>query len=339
MQHVGAGARAGRAESGYRGYPQPQPAFGATARSASKKRSDIHGFSRTVQPLPPALPRPKDPGLHGGQGPQSGIYGYQSAQLRDASKVYEQARQRSPRMTSFNKYEQARTRGHALQPPIKNQGNFQPGPKRLDPNLHGGNSAGQRPAFLGAATPSPANPRRVSWTKQERNLEDSLGLPIMTSPRARRGLPPTTSSEVRYFRPTSFDNRTTSRPQDAPTYKRDGTVKKYDPKCTASIHGYSSYIREHHERAVQPNRTRPTLDRSYRDFDGQSRNQYRRLARQREAQMRQLAAAPVPAPSAMMGRTYSLQPVAPMGIYQWPRARRWGHSSMGYAGTALSAER
>jgi hypothetical protein len=27
--------------------------------------------------------------------------------------------------------------------------------------------------------------------------------------------------------------------------------------------------------------------------------------------------------------------VAPMGIYQWPGARRWGCSSGGYAGTGV----
>jgi hypothetical protein len=51
--------------------------------------------------------------------------------------------------------------------------------------------------------------------------------------------------------------------------------------------------------------------------------------------MKQLISAPVPLPSAIMSRVQRLQPVAPMGIYQWPGVRRWGCSSGGYAGTGV----
>ena len=99
------------------------------------------------------------------------------------------------------------------------------------------------------------------------------------------------------------------------------------------MNGYSCFVKEHHQRAIRPKRQALPRERNYRDFEKSSRAEYRANFQQREKEMQQLCAAPVPMPSAMMARTYRLQPQAPMGIYQWPQARRWGCSSMGYAGT------
>jgi hypothetical protein len=314
--------------SGFRGRPPPpQSTFGqtATARKARRARSDIHGYSKSTGPQPPAMPRTKDSSIHGGGGEGSGIYGYQSQALRESSKAYEQRRKNSPKMASFTKQEV--TKGLNYPPVIKNQGQAPTSTRhRADPNLHGGNAAGQRPGFL-KATKRPSHVGHRSWAYQEKQFEaNATGLPVLSmSPRNQRS-----NQYTRYYRPTTLDHRSTSSPRDPVTARAGQGLKGYDPARTSVLDGYSCYVKEHHQRAVQPKRTVLPPERSYRDFDKNSRNIYRQNQQKLAAQIQDASANPIPMPSAMMARTQGLQPVAPLGIYQWPRARRWGCSSGGW---------
>ena len=315
-----------RTENGYGNYPPPPPqkfSSTAAARKARRVRSDIHGYEGRSRPQPPAMPRQKDSSIHGGSG--GGIYGFQSDALRDASKTYEEQRRKSPRMSSFTKQEV--DKGLKYPPVIKNQGEFQVRKRKTDPYLHGGNVESQRPEFL-KPTLQPRNTGHRSWALQEKQFEaNAIGLPSL-------GLTPRSSARMgqhtRYYRPTTFDMRTTSSPRDGVTCERNGAIKNYDPQRTSVINGYSCYVKEHHERAVKPGRAVLPANRGYRDFEKNSRKAYRQNQKRLEAEIRQASANPVPLPSAMMMRTQGLQPVAPMGIYQWPRARRWGCSSGGW---------
>ena len=312
---------------GYENRPPPPP----MTTKAKRGRSDIHGGAkRTVRP--PALPRPKDTQIYGSK--NNAIFGYQSKELAESSKNYYEQRRRSPRNTSFQRSEQQRSVGQTLQPEIKNQGQFQPKPARIDPILHGGNGGTSRPAFLPPNKP-PSNPRHQSWALQEKNFERNAtsGHPILGQNSVTRRGGPIKVGNGRYFKPQYLDNDRRAQPQDSPTCRRDGTIKGYDPTRTSVLNGYSCFVKEHHQRAIRPKRQALPRERNYRDFEKSSRAEYRANFQQREKEMQQLCAAPVPMPSAMMARTYRLQPQAPMGIYQWPQARRWGCSSMGYAGT------
>jgi hypothetical protein len=317
--------RASERSGGYKGRPKPPPMSNSTA--AKRHRSDLHQPKREIRP--PALPRSKDTQIYGS--PNNAIFGYQSEALAQCSKQYYEQRRRSPRNTSFKKFEQMRGAGQVLQPAIKNQGQFKPGPKIKDPILHGGNTGGQRPPFL-KPTVAPSNPRHQSWALQERNLENNStsGFPILghasvnrhscTGKNSSRGA---LHSNGRYFKPQYLDNKRTSYPRDSPTCNRNGGLKGFDPAKTSVLNGYSCFVKEHHERAIRSGRQALPREKNYRDFEKSSRNEYRYNFLQREKEMKQLCAAPLPMPSAMMSRVQRLQPVAPMGIYQWPRARRW----------------
>lgn len=316
-----------RTATGFRGRPPPpQSTFGqtATARKARRARSDIHGYSKPTGPQPPAMPRAKDPSIHGGSGDGSGIFGFQSQALRESSKAYEQRRKNSPRMASFDKQEVVK--GLNYPPVIKNQGQAPSSiRRRTDQSLHGGNGEKLRPEFLKAATKRPSRAGHRSWAYQERQFEaNATGLPVLSmSPRNRQS-----TQHTRYYRPTTFDIRSTSSPRDPVTSGH--RLKGYDPAKTSVLGGYSCYVKEHHQRAIQPQRTILPPERSYRDFEKNSRKIYRQNQEKLAAQIRDASANPIPMPSAMMSRTQGLQPVAPMGIYQWPRARRWGCSSGGW---------
>ena len=229
--------------------------------------------------------------------------------------------------------EKQRAVGQPLQPEIKNQGEFRRGPSKKDPILHGGNSNDSRPEFLSLSKP-PINPKHQSWNFQEKLFEKNakLGFPILGAESVNRIIlrPP----NGRYFKPQYFNNRTTSYTKDSPT-NRNGTIKTFDPTKTSVLNGYSCFVKEHHERAARATRKLLPRHQNYRDFERNSRDEYRQNFIRRENEMKKMMGAPLPMPSAIAYKVQRLQPVAPMGIYQWPRVRRWGCSSGGYAGTGV----
>ena len=255
---------------GYSAYPPPPP----ITAPAKRGRSDIHGHSKRTM-RPPALPRPKDAQIYGS--PNNTVYGYQSEQLATASKAYAEQRRASPRNTSFKRYEQQRSVGQPMQPEIKNQGHFQPGPKTIDSSLHGGGSQNYQREL-------PKNPKHQSWSLQEKNLEKrsqnkisifSGGVPedngVSVVPR-RRGAA-LQNNNGRYFKPQYLDNNRISYPKDAPTFRRDGTIKQYDATKTNVLNGYSCFVKEHHDRAVRAQRRTLPRATNYRDFEKSSRDE------------------------------------------------------------------
>jgi hypothetical protein len=323
---------AGDRSGGYSAYPPPPP---ITAR-ARRGRSDIHQQKRSA--LAPTLPRPKDSAIYGSS---TATFDLGSPRLAKITKQYEDQRRASPRNTSFNRYEQQRSVGQPMQPEIPNQGQVRTPkkapvlPVQQQPNIMiSNNQRNQR------------NPKHQSWDYQEKQFEKNAQNKISIfsggvapdngksiSPR-RRGAALQTPNG-RYFRPQYLDSNDRSYPKDSPTYRRDGTVAGFNPAKTSVLDGYSCFIKEYHQRSLKPQRRALPRAQNYRDFEKSSRDEYRQNFIRREQEMQQLCAAPLPMPSAMMSKVQRLQPVAPMGIYQWPGARRWGCSSGGYAGTGV----
>ena len=59
---------------------------------------------------------------------------------------------------------------------------------------------------------------------------------------------------------------------------------------------------------------------------------WRKRTHQHDKEMRALSNVPPPQRGLQMRATNVLMPHAPNGIYQWPQARKWGVSGMGFGG-------
>ena len=306
-----------------------------------KTQSDIHGpkSPRNTNYIPPPPPK-LDSILHGGNTESERIFGYRSDSLNQMTKAYEKNRMLSPRKTSFNKMEHDRgmKQNDLLAiPAMKNAGTGLKVPergwgKREDPNIYGGNKSDQYPNFWPehmskGFSYNQGRKHRTSIEKQWRDVEIKSG---NLSPRYDN------YSGTRYWRNRgseeidrwAFTQRTDIRKYA--TNRPPVPRSQWATKNTNPITGGSNYLYEYATKAQNPTRKRPS--NGFQNFDDQSRKNWRKRTQQHDKEMRALSNVPPPQRGLQMRATNVLMPHAPNGIYQWPQARKWGVSGMGFGG-------
>ena len=312
-----------------------------------KTQSDIHGpiSPRSNKYIPP--PPPKiDTTIHGGNTVRETIYGHQSESLNQMAKAHEKHRLISPRRTSFVKQEHDRgmNQNDLLAIPLmKNAGTGIQRPEqgwgiREDPNIYGGNKSGQYPNFwpsnMSKGFSYNHGPKhRTSIEKQWRDVEIKSGnlsprYDNYSGTRYWRGRGSEEIDRWAFTKRTDIRKYATNRP---PIPRSQWAIKNTNP-----ITGGSHYLYEYATKAVDPSRKRPS--NGFQNFEDQSRKNWIRRTREHDKQMKALANVPPPQRGLQMRSTQVLMPHCPNGIYQWPQARKWGVSGMGFGGIEPGAK-